>query len=266
MRGPIAVALLLLSQAIGPAARSAPPLVLGPASVILLGEIHDNAEGHAIRLEAFRAWLATGARPALLLEQFDRERQADLDRARAGPVRPEPERLVEAAGGATGWKWSFYEPLLALALEHDLPIVAANVSRTDTRAIVERGLAASGFDAAVPADILGGQAQAIVASHCGMVDEALARRLALAQIARDQFMARLIERHATRGAVLIAGAGHVRTDIGVPRWLPSPLRDRSESIGFVEEGSGNAPFDRVVVLARQDRPDLCAGMKPGLKR
>jgi len=248
-------------------ARAAPSLVLGPSPLILLGEVHDNAEGHAVCIEAFRAWLATGARPALLMEQFDRERQADLDRARAGPARSDAKRIIGlAGGGASAWKWHFYEPLLALALEHDLPIVAANVSRADTRKVMERGLAASGFDADVPEGILAAQAAAIVASHCGMVDEPMARRLALAQIARDQFMARMVEQNASRGVVLIAGAGHVRTDIGVPRWLPATVRAGSEAIGFVEEASvREAPFDRVVVTARHDRPDPCAGLKPKLK-
>jgi hypothetical protein len=32
--------------------------------VVLLGEVHDNAAQHALRLDAFRAALAAGARPA----------------------------------------------------------------------------------------------------------------------------------------------------------------------------------------------------------
>lgn len=261
-----AIALLLVVG--GNAALATPSVRLGPSPVILLGEVHDNAEGHAARAEAFGAWLAAGARPALLMEQLDRERQPEIDKARSGPVKPDAQRIIALAGGASSsWKWDFYVPFLALALEYDLPIVAANVSRTDTRAIVERGLAATGFDGNVPDDILAAQVQAIIASHCGMVDEPLAKRLALAQVARDQFMARMVEQNASRGVVLIAGAGHVRTDIGVPRWLPAPVRAKSESIGFVEEGTeGKATFDRVVVTTRQDRPDPCAGLKPGLKR
>lgn len=261
-------ALVLAFSLAGIVATAAPAVTLGPRPVILLGEVHDNAEGHAARAEAFRAWLATGARPALLMEQLDRERQAEIDKARSGPAKPDAQRIIALAGGASSsWKWDFYAPFITLALEYDLPIVAANVSRTDTRAIVERGLAATGFDGSVPDDILAAQAQAIVASHCGMVDEPMAKRLALAQVARDQFMARMVEQNAGRGVVLIAGAGHVRTDIGVPRWLSGPVRAKSEAIGFVEEGAaGKGTFDRVVVTGRQERADPCAGLKPGLKR
>ena len=48
--------------------------------VLLLGEVHDNAAQHRLRLAAFRAWLASGARPALALEQFDRDNQPAIDR------------------------------------------------------------------------------------------------------------------------------------------------------------------------------------------
>ena len=115
-----------------------------------------------------------------------------------------------------GWAWPFYRPYVALAIEYRLPIVAANVSRDDARRVLKDGLPALGFDARVPTDIEAAQAGAIAASHCGMIDTAQAGRMVGAQVARDQFMARTIEANAARGAVLIAGNGHVRRDVGVP--------------------------------------------------
>ena len=55
---------------------------LAQRPVVLLGEVHDNAAQHAARAAALRRLLAAGGRPALAFEQFDRERQADIDRAR----------------------------------------------------------------------------------------------------------------------------------------------------------------------------------------
>lgn len=49
--------------------------------VVLLGEVHDNAQGHRLRLQALTRAVRAGWRPAIAMEQFDRERQADLDRA-----------------------------------------------------------------------------------------------------------------------------------------------------------------------------------------
>ena len=235
------------------ACAQAPKLELR-ALVVLLGEVHDNAAQHRLRLEAFKALLATGARPALLMEQFDRSQQVIIDSNRPGTA----DRLISAAKTGGGWRWDFYRPFIALALQHGLPIVAANVSRDEARVIMRRGLAEAGFDPAVPADIAAETAANIEASHCGLLDRPTAQRMALAQIARDQFMARMVEAHAARGAVLLAGNGHVRNDIGVPRWLTAATRLRTQSIGLLEEG-GTAPgsFDRVVITSRQPRPDPC---------
>ena len=233
--------------------------------LVLLGEVHDNAAQHAMRAEALRALLESGARPALLMEQFDRERQAELDRAlaRSGTTA---DAVIAAATPADpsmqGWSWSFYKPYIALAIEYKLPIVAANVSRDDTRRLLKDGLSSLGFEARVPADIEAAQASAIVDGHCGMIDTAMAGRMVGAQVARDQFMARAIEANGANGAVLIAGNGHVRRDVGVPRWLSAAARERSVAIGLLEPGDASAAaFDVAFTTAAQPRSDPCEGMR-----
>jgi uncharacterized iron-regulated protein len=229
--------------------------------VVLLGEVHDNAVQHALRLQAFEALLAGGARPALVMEQFDRDRQPVIDALRAQPPPPDADALIAAAGGA-GWEWRFYRPFVALALQHGLPIVAANVSREEARRVMAAGLQASGFDADVAPDLLRTLAADIEDSHCGLIDDATARRMALAQVARDQAMADAVDRHAGRGVLLLAGNGHVRTDAGVPRWLDPATRAKSEAIGLLEEGARErGRYDRVVLTAAQERADPCAGMR-----
>jgi uncharacterized iron-regulated protein len=253
------------------AARSSPVLVLkGPG--VLLGEVHDNAAGHALRLAAFDAWLSAGAQPALAMEMLDRGDQPAIDRLRPdgqggrGPDAPGFVKAVLAArpAGASrgGWDWRFYTPFVERALQHGLPLVAANVGRAEARAVIKDGLAAHGFDADVPADLLDGHARSIEASHCGQVDAALARRMALAQVARDQQMAGAVEAHIARGVLLLAGNGHVRTDLGVPRWLSADTRARCECVGVLEQGDTMGAFDRVVHVAAQPSHDPCAGMRP----
>ena len=231
--------------------------------IVLLGEVHDNAEQHALRARALRELLASGARPALLMEQFDRERQGDIDKAmaRAGATADD---VIDAAGAAgVGWNWPLYRPFVALALEYRLPLIAANVSRGDARRVSQEGLSATGFDARVPAGIESYQTNTILASHCGMLNETQARRMATAQVARDQFMARQLSAHAERGAVLLAGNGHVRSDVGVPTWLAPAVRQRSVGIGMLENGEAGAEaYDRVITTAAPAaRPDPCEGMK-----
>ena len=273
-------ALLLGACRLAPVTAPAIPPVISPATdaplqaltiamrsrpLVLLGEVHDNAAQHALRAQALRAVLDGSARPALLMEQFDREQQGAIDRAlaRAG-VDVDAVIAAGAPDAATmqGWDWALYRPYLALALEHRLPIVAVNVSRADTRRVVQNGLPALGFDAKVPADIDTAQAQAIVDSHCGMLDAAQAQRMVGAQVARDQFMARMLEANAAQGALLLAGNGHVRTDIGVPRWLSPATRARSVAIGLLEPGDDSAAaFDAAITTTAQSRPDPCEGMK-----
>lgn len=246
------------------------PLAAQP--ILLLGETHDNAAQHELRRADIEALLRGGARPALLFEQFDRERQPALDRLFAATPRPDADAVIAAgsgaapSGGPTAWNWRYYRPVIELALAYELPIVAANVSRADARRVIADGLAPAGFDGAVPPDLLRAQADAVQRGHCGTLDAPQAQRLALAQIARDQQMARLIAANAERGVVLLAGNGHVRTDIGVARWLPTALRARTTAVGWLEASDGGdvdgdrAAYDRVVVTPPAPRADPCAAL------
>lgn len=258
-----------LSGAAAPLRMAAP----SGTAVWLLGELHDNAAGHALRLQTLTRLVSGGARPALLMEQFDRELQTDIDRQQQPALGMPPGdaefdaavdalvRLASPPGAAPGWDWALYRPVLRLALQYRLPIVAANVSRLDARQVIAQGLAATGFDPAVPADIAGAQATAIVASHCGKVSLVQAGRMALAQVARDQFMARQVERYAERGVVLLAGNGHVRKDLGLPRWLDNGTRQRSWAVAYLEPDSADiTAFDQVVRVPEQPRPDPCMAM------
>jgi uncharacterized iron-regulated protein len=263
-----ALPLLLAGCALPPS----PPLPRTDAPLLLLGEVHDNRAGHALRLQALQRLVAQGRRPVLLMEAFDRERQAEIDRLlQAAPGMPPGDAewdagvdaLVKLGGSAGGgWDWDLYRPVLRLALQHRLPIVAANVSRAEARRVVQQGLGPAGFPSEVPADITRAQAEAIEQSHCGAVDAAMANRLAQAQVARDQFMARQLAAAGERGVVLLAGNGHVRRDIGVPRWLDAGLRERCHAVGYLETGDDSAAaYDEVVFAAPQPRPDPCAGLR-----
>ncbi|HEY4065326.1 MAG TPA: ChaN family lipoprotein [Burkholderiaceae bacterium] len=271
---PLLVATALLAACAQPPAPATPPMpielqrlneALRTHPIVLFGEVHDNAAQHALRAQALRTLLDSGARPALAMEQFDRERQPELDRALARPGVTVDE--VIAAGSADGrpmrgWSWPLYRPYIALAIEYHLALVAANVSRADAMHVIEDGLAAQGFDARVPADIAAAQTSAIVDGHCGMLDAAQAGTMVSAQAARDQFMARVIEAHAANGIVLLAGDGHVRRDIGVPRWLSAQTRARSVSIGLLEGGDAAqaAAFDLTLATPAQPREDPCDAM------
>jgi uncharacterized iron-regulated protein len=232
--------------------------------------VHDNAVQHALRLEAFQKLLNTGARPALLMEQFDREHQDEIDKLRVVQPRVDAAAVIKAGSGSSSWNWTFYRPFIDLALANNLPIVAANVSRAEGRRVMSQGLAASGFDAVVPPDISKALGSTIEASHCGMLDAATAQRMVPVQVARDQFMARLIEANVERGSVLLAGNGHVRKDWGVPRWLTAATRAKAKAHGYLEagdntgsaeSGAANTAYDVVNFTPAQKREDPCEAMR-----
>lgn len=236
------------------------------SEVWLLGEVHDNAAAHAARADWLRARVEAGWRPAIVMEQFDRERQADLDRARAQCT--DAACVVRAAGGQ-GWQWPLYEPVIALALRYDLPLLAGNVSRQDASRVMRGGFAAAldadtraryRLDGALPEDLLTDQREAVRVGHCNALPENLLDGMARAQMARDVWMARLVDEHAARGVALIAGNGHVRRDLGVPRWLRTP---GARVLGFTE-GDEAAAYDEQRVLPPAPREDPCLAFgRPG---
>jgi len=243
--------------------------------IVLLGEVHDNAAQHALRVQALRRLLERGARPAIALEQFDREQQGAVDRVRGEPgdTASRVTRLIEVAGGR-GWQWDLYRPYLALALEQDLPIVAANLSRPLAMRVAQEGLGAV-FDAsqrgalgldAIPQPVLEAQEREIEQGHCGRVPREALPAMARAQIARDATLAQAIEPYFDRGVVLLTGNGHARRDIGVVRHLSAADRARTITIGLLEDdekaAAEAADFDVALLTPVQPRPDPCAHLGP----
>ena len=280
---PVAVAVLFASLAAAALASEvrddfdaqALAQVMARRPVVLLGEVHDNAEQHATRAAALRQLLAGGARPALAFEQFDRERQADIDRARreAPPAgRTAADHIIEQARPARGWDWSLYRPFVELALEYDLPIVAANLSRADAMRVATAGFAAVFDDAkrarygldALPPALIAAHEKAVDDGHCNRMPADALPSMARAQIARDLALAEAIRPYFARGVVLLTGNGHVRADIGVPFFLGEAERAQAIAIGLLERDKAEAElaqrFDVAFATPVQSRGDPCASI------
>ena len=277
----LALACLCIAAALSACATPPPPwtLRLSGNTTALLGEVHDNAAQHRLRLDLLRRAFEAGWRPAIAMEQFDLDRQSDIERARRERPR-DAQHLIELAttpapGPGAGWNWAFYRPYVALALEYDVPLLAANLSSADARRIVREGLgaafdaprlAALGLERAVAADWQQAQEREIDRGHCGALPAALWPRMAQAQLARDAVMADLLRRHATSGGlVLLSGNGHVRRDLGVPRWLAGPeWQSRLFVLGLLEHDDTQTPpaaFDATLRTETAERPDPCAELK-----
>jgi uncharacterized iron-regulated protein len=226
------------------------------ARVILLGEVHDNAAQHRMRAQALRTLVEQGARPAIAFEQFDRGAQDAIDRARRERPR-DVDYLIAQGNGAPSWRWDLYRPFVALALEYDLPIVAANLARADAMKV-----ATSKGESDAPAALVREQEEAVRNGHCDLLPPEAVPGMARAQIARDRTLAEAIAPYAARGVVLLTGNGHARKDMGVPHWLGVP----STSIALLEEEEDTSEFDYYVVTERAERPDPCEALRARVSR
>jgi uncharacterized iron-regulated protein len=246
-----------------------------PIDFLLLGEIHDHPLHHGLRARWLEA-LAERHRFVLALEQLDADRQPALEAALAASTRrpgtgaagEAARRLVQAAGfDFRGWHWPFYAPYVELALRRGLPLAAANLSNAQARRIARgephplAGVEPAGWGAADREAM----AVEIRDGHCGMLPERSIAPMAAAQLARDAQIARaLVEARRVHGlpVVLIAGNGHVRSDLGVPRHLQELAPGaRVLAVGFVEAGRPAGAFDLEVRTPVHDRPDPCEGLR-----
>ncbi len=259
---------------------------LAKADFVLLGETHDNPDHHLLQAKLVLAVVAAGRRPALAFEMLDTGRQAAVDEAQARAPRS-ADALADAVDWAhSGWPdFSLYRPVFAAAAEAGLSVLATNLSREQAHRLVAHGPSALEpglrrlLDRAGPLseDAERAMREEMSASHCGQLPESLLDSMVLAQRARDAQMAeRLLWAVDGRGAVLIAGTGHVRTDRGVPAHLVREAQGRRVvAVAFLEVspegrapqayaaefGPGPLPFDYVVFTPVARRADPCQELR-----
>src|SRR6266850_965744 len=190
---------------------------------VLLGERHDNPDHHALQAKLIRGMIEAGRRPAVGFEMLA------TDDAPA-----------------------------------NVPIVATNLSRAATAAVRRNGLPGLGPTlmsqlrlADLTPDTRLAMTRELRESHCGQIPEDMIDRMADIQWARDARIAASLARGGQRdGAVLIAGAGHVRRDRGVPVHLARQAPDATiASVAFVEvDGAATKPGDYAVRFAGDALP------------
>ncbi len=232
--------------------------------IFFLGEVHDNEHGHQRRLERVRQLIEQGPQPVVAMEQFDREKQAVLDAALS--QCPDVDCVV-AKAGTTGWEWRFYRPYVQWALDKKIKLVAANLSNVDVRKVMTHGFAAVLGPQMVdkyklkqiPGQLLSAQNKAIQEGHCNMLPTQAIGPMVQGQIARDVWMAHVVNGVSNAPVVLIAGNGHVRKDAGVMQWLTPQNQAKTQVHGYVENTDQNDAewYDHVHVVPQVEREDPC---------
>ena len=250
------------------------------AGTVLLGETHDSAEHHRWQLQTLTALHARHPDLVIALEMFPRRVQGVLDRWVAGEL-DEPAFLRESEWREVwGHDPALYLPIFHFARMNRIPLVAVNVSRSLTRAVGEKGLAAvpraerEGIGDPAPAlagyedllfetwrDHLPGDAVHGSLDRAERTDRTQAefRRFLESQLLWDRAIAEGMAEAAVRrpGAVVVGlmGSGHVVHGWGVSHQLqalgrPAPLTllpferdgDCAQLAGSVKERLADAVF------------------------
>jgi uncharacterized iron-regulated protein len=259
---------------------------LARAHFVLLGERHDNADHHLLQAEVVRGLIAHGRRPALGFEMFG----VDDAGALADHLTLAPNDAA-GLGKAVNWNkrgwpdWAIYQPIAEAALEAKLRIFATNLALATANKMRTAGVAALepavirelSLDRPLAESMFANIAADIRRSHCGYGSDESVKAMVGVQRARDSQMAQsLIAAGASDGAVLVAGAGHVRNDYGIPIYLAAKsLGKQAMSVAFLEVDeqktephdyalayrNDRLPFDYVWFTPRVDDEDPCEKFK-----
>lgn len=269
---------------------------------VLLGEVHDNADHHALRAAWIREPLdrigrnPSVRRPALVMEHIraDQKRALALfyDFSRHGRHLDTPaEFFRQLKWDEFGWPdKQHFTPLLAMALGARLTILPGDPPRETVRAVARAGMATLGeaevrklkLDTPLAPALQDALLDELEASHCGLVPRAHFATMADAQRYRDAHLARaLVDAARTpNAAILLAGNGHVRTDRGVPHYLRKMAPNRkiiAVMLLEVEEGKinpanyiprdpdGRPAADYIIFTPRPSREDPCIAMRAQFK-
>lgn len=244
----------------------------GAADLVLLGEVHDNPTAHAVRGQLLHALAAT--HPAVVFEQFA---ASDAPIAKPAPGDTLTAWLDRNGFDRRGWRWPLHEPVVSAALADGRSLWGSNLSRESLRSVVTGGAAAAPeplrqLMAQAPLDPAAQAAldRDIIEGHCNRLPASMIPGMRAAQEARDAAMTRALLLAADDGpAWLIAGNGHVRGDIAVPRILRRVApRTSMLVVGLLERDStGAAPaaverrrYDLAILIPRTARPDPCANV------
>lgn len=238
--------------------------IVRQADVVLLGEQHDNPLHHQ-RRGALIAELGPGT--VVVAEQLPR----------GGRVAAGADLLtrLQAAGfDSKAWGWPLYRDLFGPPLEAGLALLGGNAPVELVRRIAREGPSAWPDDVRqrLESAPLAAEAQAaldrdLIDGHCGHLPAARLPAMRAAQRSRDASMAQVLLEQRAAGArpvVLVAGNGHVRTELGVPLLLRAAQPGlRLVSIGFGEPGwaAAGAPYTHLWTTPGVDRGDPCEGFR-----
>ncbi|MEX6503973.1 ChaN family lipoprotein [Pseudomonas zhanjiangensis] len=235
---------------------------LAGASRLLIGERHDNADHHVLQHWLLEALEHRRAQGSLLLEMLNPDQQARVEAARRGIASGQTiADLPAALAWQKGWDWALYGPIVRHALDRPYPLLAANLDRPQLLQVYRQPPALSGLRSTAPAVRAALQEQ-IRESHCGKLPDSQLPAMLAVQQQRDRRMAEALLA-APAPSLLLAGAYHVRRDLGVPLHLQD-LGEPTGGLVLILAELGQtvtaAEADLVWYTPRRPEQDYCAAL------
>ena len=259
------------------------------SDLVFLGEKHDNADHHLLQAWLTDKFAASGRRPAVVFEMIGEERQDVIDSHRAKYPKDASGLGAALSWEKSGWPdWSQYQPIADTALRHDAPLIAGNLPRGQVRNVGRKGLSALPaarqqrlhLDETMQADYGNTMLEIVTKGHCGLMPRSALGPMVTVQRVKDAVLAdNMIQAYAraeTDSAILIAGGGHARRDIGAPQTAARLAPNAGIiTVVFIEvddsstdpaDYAGNfsaetLPFDFVWFTPRANNRDYCAELK-----
>lgn len=200
------------------------------ARFLLLGETHTNVDHHLLQAQILERFARSAAgRLRLVVEMIPQGFEKKL-----ADFRAKHHTDTKNLGTVLQWKkrgwgdWRAYKPIFDVAYKYRLGIVAGNLDTSLVRSMARGGVGVLGDDrqralflnepySAAQRTVM---LDLLFESHCKLMPRKHLAPMLGVQQARDGKMAAAMLAGADgQRAALIAGAGHVRRDLGVPRIL-----------------------------------------------
>ena len=225
-----------------------------PTDVLLLGEQHDASAHQAIEQQVVVALAARGELAALALEM------ADSGHSTAGlpATASEDQTRRQLNWNNEAWPWAAYGPAVMAAVRAGVPVLGANLPRSDMRA----SMADTQLDQRLSGPALKAQQQLIRQGHCDLLPEGQITPMTRIQIARDRRMADTLAKAVQPGkvVVLLSGSVHADKQLGVPQHLPAGLQVKSVRLLAGAQTLPGESFDSVWATEAAPYKDHCAGL------
>lgn len=237
---------------------------LSAASVVCVGEQHDNARHHQVQAETVAELAARGLPVTVALEMVSADQQAPLDDFMAG--RMSETDFAVWWDRTWGYGYALYRPIFDAAKTARVPVVGVNVPRALIREVARKGVA--GLTPAERAQLPASIQESGVAAYRAYVEASLdghgplpperRARMREAQAVWNEAMGEQAARLAAAGrlVVVVAGQGHMVYGGGIPE---SAARRGARAVTVLPYGDGMTLPDALARLQAPNSADIALG-------